>query len=92
MSKRKDSKSVGRRTEPYFVHTDTKANEVDKIINKFIENNGLGNSFQFVYGKPSEGKSMLAYHYFVYPGPRNHNGLLFEDAPEEEGVKTLELI
>ena len=30
--------------------------------------------------------------YFVYPGPRNHNGLLFEDALEIEGVKTLELI
>ena len=31
-------------------------------------------------------------NYFVYPGPRNHNGLLFEDAPEEEGVKTLKLV
>ena len=30
--------------------------------------------------------------YFVYPGPRYHNGLLFEDAPEIEGIKTLELI
>lgn len=30
--------------------------------------------------------------YFVYPGPRMHNGLLFEDAPEEEGVKTLAAI
>ncbi|MZQ99423.1 MAG: nuclear transport factor 2 family protein [Acidaminobacter sp.] len=30
--------------------------------------------------------------YFVYPGPRNHDGLLFEDAPEEEGIKTLELV
>jgi hypothetical protein len=30
--------------------------------------------------------------YFVYPGPRNHDGLLFEDAPEEEGVKTLALV
>lgn len=30
--------------------------------------------------------------YFIYPGPRNHNGLLFEDAPEEEGVKTLALV
>ncbi|OED43140.1 polyketide cyclase [Endozoicomonas sp. (ex Bugula neritina AB1)] len=29
---------------------------------------------------------------FVYPGPRDHNGLLFEDAPEEEGVKTLALV
>ena len=27
--------------------------------------------------------------YFIYPGPRMHDGLLFEDAPEEEGVKTL---
>jgi hypothetical protein len=27
--------------------------------------------------------------YFVYPGPRMHDGLLLEDAPEEEGVKTL---
>ncbi len=31
-------------------------------------------------------------NYFVYPGPRNHNGLLFEDAPEEEGVETLRLV
>jgi len=30
--------------------------------------------------------------YFVYPGPRNHDGLLFEDATEEEGVKTLALV
>lgn len=30
--------------------------------------------------------------YFVYPGPRNHNGLLFEDAPVEEGVATLDLV
>lgn len=30
--------------------------------------------------------------YFVYPGPRNHNGLLFEDAPEEEGVYTLAVV
>jgi len=30
--------------------------------------------------------------YFNYPGPRYHDGLLFEDAPVEEGVKTLELI
>lgn len=30
--------------------------------------------------------------YFVYPGPRDHNGLLFEDAPENEGVETLELV
>ncbi|MGL4475194.1 MAG: nuclear transport factor 2 family protein, partial [Shewanella sp.] len=31
-------------------------------------------------------------NYFVYPGPRNHDGLLFEDAPEEEGVATLALV
>jgi hypothetical protein len=30
--------------------------------------------------------------YFVYPGPRNHDGLLFEDAPEEESIKTLNLV
>jgi len=30
--------------------------------------------------------------YFTYPGPRDHDGLVFEDAPEEEGVKTLELV
>lgn len=30
--------------------------------------------------------------YFIYPGPRNHNGLLFEDASEEESVKTLQLV
>lgn len=27
--------------------------------------------------------------YFIYPGPRMHDGLLFEDAPVEEGEKTL---
>lgn len=31
-------------------------------------------------------------NYFVYPGPRNHDGLLFNDAPEEEGIKTLQLV
>jgi len=31
-------------------------------------------------------------NYFVYPGPRNHDGLLFEDAPEEEGKATLALV
>ena len=30
--------------------------------------------------------------FFVYPGPRNHDGLLFEDAPEEEGISTLTLV
>lgn len=30
--------------------------------------------------------------YFVYPGPRDHNGLLFDDAPAEEGIKTLALV
>lgn len=35
---------------------------------------------------PSTGK------FFVYPGPRDHNGLLFEDAPKEEGEKTLALV
>ncbi|CZR95948.1 MULTISPECIES: nuclear transport factor 2 family protein [unclassified Clostridioides] len=30
--------------------------------------------------------------YFVYPGPIDHNGLLFEDADEIEGVKTLALV
>jgi hypothetical protein len=30
--------------------------------------------------------------YFNYPGPRTHGGLLFEDAPEEEGVATLTLL
>ncbi len=30
--------------------------------------------------------------YFIYPGPRDHNGILTEDAPQEEGVKTLELV
>lgn len=31
-------------------------------------------------------------NYFVYPGPRNHEGLLFQDAPEEEGKATLALV
>ena len=30
--------------------------------------------------------------YFNYPGPRTHDGLLFEDAPEEEGLTTLALV
>ncbi|HJB56564.1 MAG TPA: nuclear transport factor 2 family protein [Candidatus Flavonifractor intestinipullorum] len=30
--------------------------------------------------------------YFIYPGPRTHDGLLFADAPAEEGVKTLKLV
>lgn len=30
--------------------------------------------------------------YFTYPGPRTHDGLLYEDAPEEEGVATLALV
>ncbi len=30
--------------------------------------------------------------HFVYPGPRNHDGLLFEDAAPEEGVATLALV
>ncbi|MCI9120104.1 MAG: SnoaL-like domain-containing protein [Oscillibacter sp.] len=30
--------------------------------------------------------------YFIYPGPRMHDGLLFEDAPEEEGKKTLAVV
>lgn len=30
--------------------------------------------------------------YFVYPGPRNHDGLLYEDAPAEEGKLTLDLV
>jgi hypothetical protein len=30
--------------------------------------------------------------YFVYPGPRYHDGLLLEDAPPEEGAKTLSLL
>lgn len=30
--------------------------------------------------------------YFTYPGPRYHDGLLFEDAPQEEGVTTLALV
>jgi hypothetical protein len=30
--------------------------------------------------------------YFNYPGPRTHDGLLFEDAPEEESMATLTLL
>lgn len=30
--------------------------------------------------------------YFVYPGPRTHDGLLFEDAPASESVKTQALV
>lgn len=31
-------------------------------------------------------------HYFVYPGPRTHDGLHFEDAPPVEGEATLQLV
>ena len=31
-------------------------------------------------------------NYFVYPGPRNHDGLLFEDADPQEGIDTLALV
>lgn len=30
--------------------------------------------------------------YFVYPGPRTHDGLLFDDAPVAEGEKTLSVV
>jgi hypothetical protein len=30
--------------------------------------------------------------YFPYPGPRTHDGLLFDDAPAAQGVATLELV
>ena len=30
--------------------------------------------------------------YYNYPGPRTHDGLLYEDAPEEEGDATLALV
>ncbi|MEM8857160.1 MAG: nuclear transport factor 2 family protein, partial [Chloroflexota bacterium] len=30
--------------------------------------------------------------YFNYPGPRTHDGLVYDDRPEEEGEKTLALI
>ncbi len=30
--------------------------------------------------------------YFNYPGPRTHDGLLFDDAPEEQGAATLALV
>jgi hypothetical protein len=30
--------------------------------------------------------------YFNYPGPRTHDGLLFDDAPEEDGDATLALV
>lgn len=39
--------------------------------------------------------SMIPYQtgkFFVYPGPRMHNGLLFEDATEAETEKTKRLI
>lgn len=31
-------------------------------------------------------------NYYVYPGPRSHNGLLFNDANEGDGVATLKLV
>lgn len=30
--------------------------------------------------------------YYNYPGPRTHDGLLYNDAPFDDGVKTLELV
>ena len=31
-------------------------------------------------------------HYFVYPGPRDHNGLMFEDAPEEKAAQSFKIV
>ncbi len=31
-------------------------------------------------------------NYFVYPGPRDHNGLMFEDAPEEKAAKSMQVV
>lgn len=31
-------------------------------------------------------------HYFVYPGPRDHNGLMFEDAPHEKAEQSLKIV
>lgn len=31
-------------------------------------------------------------NYFVYPGPRNHDGLVFGDVPEQDGIDTLALV
>ncbi len=31
-------------------------------------------------------------HYYVYPGPRSHDGLLFEDANPNEGIITKDLV
>ncbi len=31
-------------------------------------------------------------NYFIYPGPKDHNGILFDDAPQEEAEKTLALV
>ncbi len=31
-------------------------------------------------------------HYFVYPGPRDHNGLMFEDAPYEKAEATFKIV
>lgn len=52
----------------------------------FLDIMGVMNQVGMYPLPPSTGE------FFVYPGPRNHNGLLFEDAPEEEGVATLALV
>ena len=31
-------------------------------------------------------------HYFVYPGPRDHNGLMFEDAPYEKATESFKVV
>lgn len=31
-------------------------------------------------------------HYFIYPGPRDHNGLMFEDAPYEKAEKSFKVV
>lgn len=31
-------------------------------------------------------------HYFTFPGPRDHNGLLYEDAPYEKAAYTLKIV
>ncbi len=31
-------------------------------------------------------------HYFVYPGPKDHNGLMYEDAPAEQGQASMDAV
>ncbi len=80
------------------VRTTGKMHHLQYVEFSCVENNKITHSAMFVdllgfmkeagcYPLPPE-----TGHYFVYPGPRDHNGLMFEDAPYEKAEKTFKII